>query len=182
MKDSRVVGQHLVYLVHYLLGTLLGSSRIGRDGHEDSTGVLIWHKTSLGGIHQYGKSSNTHCHNTCCDDAVIDHVLNTSLIFIGGLLKYAVEASVEACHKILVALVLLCLVRLQEHGAKCRRQSQGVDSRDDDTYSHCHTELAVESAARTSHERYRDEHGSHDERDGDDGTGDLIHGIDSSRE
>ena len=113
---------------------------------------------------------------------MIDHALDTFLIFIGGLLKHAVEAGVEAGHKTLVAFVLLSFVRFQEHGAKGRRECQGVDSRDDDTHSHGHTELAVEGTACATHKRHRDEHGSHDERDGDDGAGDLVHGVDSSRE
>ena len=182
MEDGRVVGQHLVDLSHDLFRTLLRGTRVGRDGHEDGTRVLIRHKTCLGGIHQYGQCSNTHNHDTGSDDAVIDHALHTFLIFSDRLVKYAVETSVEAGHKALIAFVLLSFVRFQEHGTKSRRERQGVDSRDDDAHSHGHTELTVEGTTRATHERYRDEHGSHDKRDGDDGAGDLVHGVDGGSE
>ena len=79
-------------------------------------------------------------------------MLYTFLIFISGLLEHTVETSMEAGYKCLVLLVLLFLVWLQEHGAKGRRQCQSVDSRDDDTHSHGHTELTIEGTACTTHE------------------------------
>ena len=73
-------------------------------------------------------------------------------------------------------------MRFQEHRAQSWRERQGVDSRDDDTHGHGYTELTVEGTARATHERHRYEYGGHDEGNGDNGTGDLVHGVNSGRE
>ena len=72
-------------------------------------------------------------------------------------------------------------VRLQEHRTQSRTQRQGVQCRQTDRDCHRQTELAIESTGRTTHETYRDKYGHHDQRDGDDSTTQLVHGIDRSQ-
>ena len=72
-------------------------------------------------------------------------------------------------------------VRLQEHRTQSRTQRQGIQCGQTDRDSHCQTELTIECTGRTAHETYRDKHGHHDQRDGDDSTTQFVHGIDRSQ-
>ena len=59
VQDGWIVGQHLVHLIHNLLGAFLRGSRISRDGHEYRSSILVWHQTGLGGIHQNSQRYDT---------------------------------------------------------------------------------------------------------------------------
>ena len=76
---------------------------------------------------------------------------------------------------------LVRIVRLQEQGTQCRRQSQGVDSRETDGQCHCDTKLLIERTGRTAHEAHRDKHGHHHQRDGHDSTTQFTHGVDGGK-
>ena len=82
---------------------------------------------------------------------MVDNPLDTTLILIGNLLKLIVESCVESVDERHLLLVTL-LVWLQQYGTKCRRQSQRIDSRNNDRYSHGYTELTVEVTGSTTDE------------------------------
>ena len=90
--------------------------------------------------------------------------------------------AIDEGHLLATVGLRLLVLRLQEDGAKGRRERQGVDGRDQDGDSHRDTKLAVECTTHTTDERHRDEHGRHHQRDGDDSTRDFVHGVDTGRE
>ena len=79
-------------------------------------------------------------------------------------------------------LMPLSIVGFQEYSAEGWRQRQGVQCRDDNADSHGHTELTIERTASATDKRYWHEHGSHHQRNGDDSTRNLVHGIDRGRQ
>ena len=95
-----------------------------------------------------------------------------------------------ACHHTLARFLIGCahaffqcslwIVRLQEQGTQRRRKRQGVQSWETDGNRHGQTELLVERTCRTAHETYRDKHGHHHQRNGNDGTAQFAHGINGS--
>ena len=87
--------------------------------------------------------------------------------------------TVEQRHLLLMAFFV---VRFQEDGTEGRRQRQGVGSRDDDGDGHCQTKLLIECSGNAAHERHRDKHRGHDQRNGDNGSRNLVHGIDGGRQ
>ena len=76
----------------------------------------------------------------------------------------------------------ILIVGLQEDGTESRRKRQSVSSRDDDGDSHRKTELLIEGSGHATHERHGDEHRGHHQRDGDNSSRNLVHGIDRSRQ
>ena len=67
------------------------------------------------------------------------------------IIKLIVESSVETVYERHLLLVTL-LVWLQQYGTERRRQSQRVDSRNNDRYRHGYTELTVEVTGSTTDE------------------------------
>lgn len=65
-------------------------------------------------------------------------------------------------------------MRLQNHGAKHRRQRQGHEAGKKDRRGHRNAKLAVKRADRPRDKRHRNEYGCHDERNGDDRATDLV--------
>ena len=149
--DGWVASQHLIYLLNHLCCTFLRSTRSCRDTSEDSTGILIRHQTRLGCTHQGNQTYDADSHEATSDDAMIDNPLDTTFILIGNLIKLIVESCVETIHERHLLLVTL-LVWLQQHGTERRRQSQRVDSRNNDRYRHGYTELTVEVTGSTTDE------------------------------
>ena len=84
----------------------------------------------------------------------------------------------EPVHARHLHLVAVLVVRLEEEGTQGGRERQGVQCGDEDRDGHRHTELTVERAGHAADERHGDEHRCHDQRDGDDGTRYLVHGVD----
>ena len=84
--------------------------------------------------------------------------------------------AVDARHLLLMTVLV---VRLQEDGTQGGRQRQGVQGRDKDADSHCHTELAVERTRGAADERHGDEHRGHHQRNGYDSARNLVHGVDA---
>ena len=70
------------------------------------------------------------------------------------------------------------VMRLEEQGAQCGRQGQGVYGGEADGDGHGQTELLVEDTGGAGHERHGDEHQHHYQGDGNQRTGNFVHGID----
>ena len=94
-------------------------------------------------------------------------------------LATAVETSVEAlqslAHKTQFHVVFLLFG--QNQGAQSRCQGQCHKGREQDARCHGDGELAVEHTLRPSHKRHGDEHRSHHQRNGNDGTAYLLHRL-----
>jgi hypothetical protein len=67
------------------------------------------------------------------------------------------------------------LVRLEQHGAKSRRERQRHDERDDGSARNRERELAIELPGDAGNERGRHEHRREHERNGDQRSADLLH-------
>ena len=144
VQDGRIVGQHLVYLSHNLLGTLLRSTGVSRHSDEDGTRILIRHKAGVGELHAYNKCHDAHNNDSCRDETVIEDMLNTFFILVKSGIEHPVEAGMETRDERLVLGILLFLMRLEQHSAECRRQSEGVDCRYDDGHCHRNAKLSIE--------------------------------------
>ena len=113
---------------------------------------------------------------------MFDDVCHTILILGENLLILIVEGCMEAVDDRHLAVLGILVVRFQQYGTESRREGQGIDSRDEDGHSHRHTELTIERTTRTAEERHRHKHRRHHEGDGDDGTRNLVHGVDTCRQ
>ena len=109
---------------------------------------------------------------------MLDDVLYTPAIFAQHFVESHVEASVETVYKARLTSMLALGMRFQEDGAKRGRKGKGVDGRDDDRHGHRYTELAIERSRRATDKRYGDKHAGHNQRNGDNGTRNLVHGVD----
>ena len=176
--DGRIGSQERVDLTDDHLGAFYRSGRRHRDGAEQRTRVFIGHQTRLCRSHRRDQSGNTQHNGNADDDGLTHQFLDAVLIFAQHLVVGCIEGRMEAVDARHLHLVALFVVRLQEDGTKRRRERQGVQGRNEDAHSHCHTELSIERTARAADERHGDEHRRHHERDGDDGTRNLVHGID----
>ena len=69
------------------------------------------------------------------------------------------------------------LFAAQEQCRQGRRKGQRVESRNSDGEGNGERELAIEDSRRSGEEGYRDKHGDKHQGRGNDGTGDLAHGV-----
>ena len=173
-----VVGQHIIHLLNHLLRTLLASGRRQRDGNEERSRVFVRNKSRFGCAHSEHQHHNTHQHGHTCNDAMLDDVLYTPAIFAQHFVESHVETSVETVYKARLTSMFALGMRFQEDGAKRRRKGKGVDGRDDDRHGHRYTELAIERSRRAADKRYGDKHAGHNQRNGDNGARNLVHGVD----
>ena len=150
------------------------------DCNEERSGILIGDHTGRCDSHQPNQSNNTDTHDRECKPATFDDEVDTAFILLERHVIRCVEGFVETFDQTQFFRTILCFMRLQEKGTKCRTQRQGVDSRDTDCDRHGQTELTVEGTGCTGHETYRNEHGHHDERNRYDRATDLAHGVDRS--
>ena len=179
--DGRVGSQDRVYLVDDLGSTgHRGSWRHG-DGTEECTRILIRHQSRLRGKHCHAQHDDTHDGGDDDSQRLAYQLLHDTFIFISGSGEGGIEGGMEAIYARHL-LMALTIVRLQEDGTEGRRQRQGVQGRDEDSHGHRHTELTVERTRHTTHERHRDKHRGHHQRDRDDGARDLVHGVDRGRQ
>ena len=180
--DGRVGSQDAVHLTDDALGALHRRGRRHGDGTEDGAGILVGHQARLGGSHRH------HQHNDADDDGKTDgqrllhQFLHYTFIFISGRIEGGVERGMEAVYHRHLLSVSVLVVGFQEDGTQGGRQRQGVQRRDEDADSHRHTKLTVERAGGAAYERHGDEHRGHHQRDRDDSTRNLIHGIDRGRQ
>ena len=86
----------------------------------------------------------------------------------------------ETGNKCRFLFFMLLIMRFQEYRTQGGTQCQGVQSGQTDSDRHRQTELAIERTGRTSHETYRNKHGHHDQRNGNNSATQLAHGIDRS--
>ena len=96
---------------------------------------------------------------------------------IYNLIIRCIESHVETVDAGHFYFFSVLVMRLQEDGTKGWRQCQGIKCRNENGHSHRYTKLAIKSTACSSDERNRDEHRCHHKRNGNDGSGNLIHGI-----
>ena len=109
-----------------------------------------------------------------------DDVLYALAIFTQHLVKSHIEASMKTIYETGFLAVLAIGMGLQEDGTKRGRKGKGVDGRYDNRHGHGNTELAIERSRRATDKRYGDKHTGHNQRNGDNGTRNLVHGVDGS--
>ena len=83
----------------------------------------------------------------------------------------------RAQYALLAGMIIMRLVRLQQHGGHGRRQRQRHQQRHDRGRSDDDGELAIEDAGNAGHEHGRDEHRHQHQTDRDQGARDLLHGA-----
>ena len=158
-------------------GVLLRSCRRHVDHSHYSTGVLVRNQAGRGGRHKPNQQSDGAGNDGQRYCLGLDEEVHHATVVAQEAFVVFVECYMEAlyeCH----LLAGIVAVRLQQDGAQCRRQSQGVKSGDTDGECHGETELLIEHTFGAGHKRYRDKHEHHYEGNRDDGVADFAHGID----
>ncbi len=173
----RIGGQHGVYLVHHFISLLHTGARRGGYSGEHGTRILVWDKSRLG-VHG-GDAQHYDAHNHCQtgEHRALHEVAYPFLVMAEQHVVSCVERCVEAVDDRHLALAAVFILRLQQYCTECRREREGVKSRNDDRDGHCQTELFVERTRYTTDERHWDEHCRHHQSDGYDGARNLSHGI-----
>ena len=168
--NGRIGSDQAIYLIHRLDRALLRSSRWHRDRTHDRSGILTRHHTRRCGLHQEHHQYNRAGDNTEGEPFLLDEEKHLFLVFRQQGIVSGIERGVETADEGTLLLPMSLIVRFQEDRTQRRTQRQGVQSGKTDRDRHRQTELAIEDTRRTTHERYRDEHGHHDQCDGDDRT------------
>ena len=180
--DGRVGSQDGVYLIDDCARASHRGGGRHRDGAEHGTGVLVGHKTRLGGEHGDDEYRNASDNRDDHGHGLAHQFLYALLILAQDRVVGSVERGMETVDARHFALVSLFVVRLQEDGTQGGRERQGVQCRDEDTHGHGHTKLTIERTGGATDERHWDEHRGHHQRDGDDSSRNLVHGIDRGRQ
>ena len=156
-------------------------SRWHRDRTHDGSGILARHHTCRCALHQEHQQHDRTRDNTEGEPFLLDEEQHLLLVFRQQGVVSGIEGGVETADECALLFTVTLIVRLQEDRTQCRTQRQGVQGGKTDRDRHCQTELAIEDTRCTAHEGHRDEHGHHDQRDGDDRTTQLVHGVDGSQ-
>ncbi len=106
-------------------------------------------------------------------EALAQDLANRALIAVAGL----VEGLVEPAGETLFGVRMRAVDGLQQGGAERGRQHQGDNDRQGHGRDQGDGELAIDDALRAAEEGHGDEHGRQDQRDADQGAGDLAHRL-----
>ena len=168
----------MVYLLHHLAGACLACTWCHRHCTEEYSVVFVGHKSGLGGGHGDHERRDAERHGDTGSDAMLEHLLYSVPILALYLVVLSVKSSMETVDDRHLLVFLVACMWLEEDGTEGWRKCQRVQGGDKDRHRHGDTKHTIEHTARTAHERHWHKHGSHYKRDGDDGSGNLVHGVD----
>ncbi len=110
------------------------------------------------------------------DDHHSPRTTGTARCRLGIAIRQAIELPVEPAAQ--TALFLMALLDgLEERGAKSRCQRQCEEGGEQNGHDHRQAELTIDDAGRSREESHGYEHAGQNQRDAENGTGDLLHGL-----